>query len=166
MFDGDPYSATANSYLTVLEADEFLLEGRLFADLWTAATEANKEKALRWATYLFDTLWTWDGAKLTTNQPLQFPRTDASGTDIGVPMVLKRSVAEVAMLLTEQDLTKPLALHQKGFRRAKADVLEIELDKKFVPMIFPRHIEEALDDYGTLDYNPSATTRIVDLGRG
>lgn len=164
MIDASPTSATANSYTTVEEATTFLTEERLFSDVWIAATEAEQERALLWARYLFESMWTWKGSRVSTTQPLQFPRY-LDGVNTGFPTALRRAQAEVAMLLLEKDPTKQLALLQRGFKRAKADVLEVTLDKSFVPEVFPQFVRSSLVEYGELEVVQGSTTRIVKLER-
>lgn len=161
MLDADPASPTADSFVTLVESDTFLIEGRLFGDAWATPTDETKEKALKWATYLLTTMWDWNLDKLVASQPLPFPTT----ADEGFPLVLRRSCAEVALLLLEKDPTVPLPILQKGFKEAKADVLGVTLDRRFVPVIFPTSVVTALEPYGKLLNDAGSSTRIVPLER-
>lgn len=164
MIDADPTSVAANSYVSLAESIEYLIEGRLFGDAWAAADESTKEKALRWATHLFDSMWAWKGTPLSDDQPLAFP-LEHEDIPEGFPPLLRRATAEVAMLLLGSDPVKPLALLQKGFKIAKVDVLGVTLDKTYVPIIFPSSIVVSLETYGTLLNDPTSTTRVIDLER-
>ncbi len=57
--DGLP---NANSYANVADGDAYF-EGHLYASAWTAATTANKEKALVFATRLIDSQYQFGGIK-------------------------------------------------------------------------------------------------------
>lgn len=84
----------AESYLSVEEADAYFTS---FANEdWLAATEAEKEVALRTASRDIDLLWgaTFTGTMFTTTQGLYFPRTIQ-----GVPLNLKRATAEMALMI-------------------------------------------------------------------
>lgn len=71
-------SATADSYVTVAEADAYLATRKPFNisasyTAWTELSEAEKETALKWAAMLIDLLRV-RGLKLTTEQSLAWPR--------------------------------------------------------------------------------------------
>jgi hypothetical protein len=111
--DATPGGASADSYLTVEEADAYFA-ARLHATTWAAATLGQKEAALKWATRLFDAKitaqWTqealpadatirvlstlskdqecfvvWNGQATTDTQALAWPRTGML-TKNGYPM--------------------------------------------------------------------------------
>ncbi|KKL57286.1 hypothetical protein LCGC14_2236940 [marine sediment metagenome] len=72
-------SATANSYITLAEAETYM-EGRSNISLWTAATDPTKNIALvesqRWLTNLG-----WLGLRADTVQALAWPRQDVTDPD-------------------------------------------------------------------------------------
>lgn len=111
--------ASANSYSTILEADDYLMTLRLHADSWFSASnqghilrhyddteetiEPNeKAAALMWATAVLDRL-DYRGARATTTQALAWPRSsvyDRYGVLISstvVPDDLKWATAELAL---------------------------------------------------------------------
>ena len=63
----------ANSYASAADGDAFH-DGHLYAAAWTAATLANKEKALVMATRLVDTQFQFYGYRASETQGLQWPR--------------------------------------------------------------------------------------------
>ena len=65
--------ADANSYADRADGDAYH-EGHLYASAWTAATEANREKALVMATRLIDAYMEFGGSKASSGQALQWPR--------------------------------------------------------------------------------------------
>src|SRR5688572_12267975 len=73
----------ANSYASVADGDAYY-DGHLYATAWTAATLANKEKALVFATRLIDAEYQFAGWKSHESQALQWPRgscLDPDGTE-------------------------------------------------------------------------------------
>lgn len=69
-------SATANSYVTVAEADQYFLDHAPPA-AWTAAVQATKEQALRIASQYLDTMYNarWLGFRTNRTQNLCWPRS-------------------------------------------------------------------------------------------
>lgn len=65
-------AATANSYVTVAEADAFL-DGRLNAGAWSATDADTRAKAVVEATRELDAL-PWAGSRVSTAQALNWPR--------------------------------------------------------------------------------------------
>ena len=105
---------TANSYVTVMEADEYH-STRLHNEQWTAAEESDKERALLWATRMLDNGVKFAGRRygLYEEQSLQWPRYrafDSNGyyieNDI-VPKQVKDAQCELAWLLLQSDRTSP-----------------------------------------------------------
>jgi Putative DnaT-like ssDNA binding protein len=86
--DAVPGSPTANSYLTVADADAIVAAQGLgrAAEAWTAAIETDKEKALVRATSEIDAHIGVAGTAWSIGQPLLFPRyTDVTA---GVPYII------------------------------------------------------------------------------
>lgn len=72
--------ADANTYAAVADGDAYH-EAHLYATTWTAATTANKEKALALATRLIDASYQFNGWKAKSTQALQWPREGAIDSD-------------------------------------------------------------------------------------
>ena len=72
----------ANSYATVAECDTYH-DGHLYADKWTAATQARKEAALVMATRLIDSQFQFNGFRAHNQQALQWPRERCPDPDEG-----------------------------------------------------------------------------------
>ena len=75
--------ADANSYASVAECDAYH-DGHLYADRWTAATQARKEAALVMATRLIDSQFQFNGFRAHNQQALQWPRERCPDPDEGV----------------------------------------------------------------------------------
>src|SRR6478735_369066 len=101
----------ANSYANAADGDSYY-DGHLYATAWTAATLANKEKALVFATRLIDAEYQFAGWKTSEEQALQWPRAsclDPDGTaDLpsdAVPSALVKATCELARELLIVDRT-------------------------------------------------------------
>lgn len=87
-----PASATANSYLTVAEADEIAEQETLGRDAesWLKSTASDKERALRRATREVDAFIVTSGTTYASDQALLFPRVadlDANDAPTIIPNV-------------------------------------------------------------------------------
>ena len=95
-------SASANSYCTLAEADQYHDDRPAVSTTWADASENNKIRALLWATKLMESLFTWTAYATTTTQALGWPRTglldriDASLDSDTVPEEVKNAEAEFA----------------------------------------------------------------------
>ncbi len=72
----------ANSYANVADGDAYF-DGHVYATTWTAASNANKEKALVMATRLIDSQYQFNGWKAHDSQALQWPRERCHDPDKG-----------------------------------------------------------------------------------
>jgi len=70
----------ANSYCSVADADQINLDYENSVD-WIAATDAEKEMALRQATRYLDLHYIWDGYKVYEDQVLMWPRYEMYDED-------------------------------------------------------------------------------------
>lgn len=131
--------ATANSYLTIADADA-IVETMLGTVAWSTATTDQKTRALITATRGMDTL-TWIGTRTSTTQALEWPRTNAScdGVDYAdnaIPVEVKYATFDLAnaLLTTPTLLQTPSAsttslvpgIPNRTLSRFKADVLELD----------------------------------------
>ena len=79
--------ANANSYADANDGDAYH-EGHLYASAWTAATTANKEKALVFATRLIDSQFQFNGWRSNDEQALQWPRDHCPDPDKGLSIAI------------------------------------------------------------------------------
>jgi hypothetical protein len=105
----------ANSYASAVDGDAYH-EGHLYATAWTAATLANKEAALVFATRLIESQYLFGGLKTTEAQALQWPREGCRDLDAGrwsgglvkgnvVPKAVIEATCEMARELLIADRT-------------------------------------------------------------
>ena len=96
----------ANSYANAADGDAYH-DGHLYASAWTAASTANKEAALVFATRLIDSQYQFGGVRAHSTQALQWPREgchdpDADGwaggtvPDEVVPKAIVEATCEMA----------------------------------------------------------------------
>jgi hypothetical protein len=95
-------SSSANSYLTVAQADD-LANVYLGTLAWASASTDNKGRALIMATRYLDEL-SWIGDRASTTQALAWPRTDAecgdwSFTSAVIPQPIKQACFDLAEAL-------------------------------------------------------------------
>lgn len=126
----------ANSYVSSEYADSYA-KNRNY-DTWLSQTEYVKKAAVIKAMDYVDNLFDWKGRKKFRDQALSFPRidiVDGDGFDRSgeIPEKLKRAVCEAAFYVVDQytlygkqDVDGPLKSERK-----KADVAEIEIERKF-----------------------------------
>lgn len=108
--DATPGAATADSYCTLAEANDYHAS-RLFVTSWTLATEPVKEAALQEACRLLDSSFDWTGGAASAAQALCWPRVGMASItkfpilNTVVPLALKNAQAEFARQLIDGDRT-------------------------------------------------------------
>lgn len=115
--------ASANSYVTVAEADAYFATsfGRT---AWGSASAANKEIVLIESTRLLDLLVSWKGYVKSDTQALRWPRTHVpnvdgryNGVDTIVPKDVKNAVFELAYSL----------LSNGGFQASENELAKVKV---------------------------------------
>ncbi len=107
-------SASANSYCTIPEADQYHLDRPLGdSTTWESAGDDEKTAALLWATTLLDRMFVWRGWITHATQRLLWPRVglvQVNGlyplSEYDIPELLKYATAEFARKLLEEDRTE------------------------------------------------------------
>lgn len=127
-------SATANSFVTLAEAETYM-EGRGNKSTWTAAADADKNIALVDATRDVDAL-RFAGLRADSTQALAWPRQYATNPDSPtgswydtdeVPTRVKNATCELAFQYIKAGTTDVAAIDSKAnVKRKKVDVLETE----------------------------------------
>jgi len=167
-----PKAADANSYCSLTDADDFLINGRTSTVTWSTATSQDKEKSLRYATYLLDRLFDWKGSVTTNEQALRWPRSgvvDSDGRIINantIPAILARATSEFAVELLKKDRASDNGLLGLGFSEAKVGPISIKLDTtKGQETILTDAIVELLTELGETNGKGPSGGRIVKLNR-
>jgi hypothetical protein len=125
-------SASANSYVTLAEAESYF-ESRLNVTAWSAATTDTKNRAIVQATRHLDSTLDWVGERSSTSQALAWPRTgvltrdeDDYLDDATIPQVLKDATCEQA--LAELGANRASDPGGRGLQRVQAGDVEVEFD--------------------------------------
>ena len=122
-------SSSANSYVTVAEANDYFSD-RLHADSWEDFD--NQASALVTASQVLDWYVKWKGYKTTSTQSMQWPRKGvirSDGTTIAddiIPSELKTAVYELTLssLTSDRTADNPMA----GIEQVKAGSLFVKAD--------------------------------------
>ena len=122
--------ATATSYCSVADADTYHTDHGSPA-AWTAATDAQKQAGLMFATTYLDSEFVWLGDITDADQALSWPRsgvTDSEGRDVASDAVPQRVIDATAyMALQHISNALDVSLDRGGdVRRQRVDVVEIE----------------------------------------
>jgi len=99
-----------NSYVTLLEAEAYLID-RLDVPAWNAASDSVKEQALVTATTMLDNL-IWTGYAVSDSQLLAFPRYgDYFDPRVGADVILESDVVPTRILKATYELAYHLILN-------------------------------------------------------
>lgn len=141
--------ASANSYVTVAEADAYL-DARLNVSAYTGAATDDKERALIMATRRVD-LERFEGEKSTDGQALKWPRlwaTDDDGNEFSsgvIPQIVKDATCELALRFLNDGTTDLLAdTGLEQYERVKVGQLEVETRNGFRPGQLPEVVRNIL----------------------
>ncbi len=122
--------STAESYISVADADTYIAAYKGANTTWDGATEADKEIAARQATQYLDGRFYWKGQVSSSTQVLDFPRDliyDEIGTEIeGVPTGLEQACATAMLLIVTGETLTVNVSRDDQVKRKKVDVLETE----------------------------------------
>lgn len=142
----DPTVTVGQNAYVSLSAAEAIADTRLFAEPWTAATDATKARSIITATTLLDRLQ-WQGRKLAPTQPLAWPRV-ADRAPLGYPLstetpdaIATASVELAIHLLATGSLGGGPAIMQ----RMLGDSMEM-----FYPVIadeLPKHVRRLIEPF-------------------
>ena len=127
-------SATANSYLTVVEAQAYF-DTRIGSDVWDDAAEEVQKALLVNATRMLDQSYIWNGDVASSTQALRFPRDyvyncDAELLDSDtIPTEIQNATCE--MLLFVGDTSG--GSKDNSIKSAKVGSLEVEYRDNISP---------------------------------
>lgn len=164
VIDATVGGASANSYVTVVEADAYF-EADLYSGTWDAADNTKKAKALVMATRILDQECSWIGDRADENQALRWPRVNAEDSDgesideTIVPTAIKNATFELAKSLLSTDRTADP--DTEGIKRMKLDVLEFEFDKMDRAEVLPLAVRSIVSNY----MSAGGGSMVVDLER-
>lgn len=156
----------ANSYASAADGDAYH-DGHLYASAWTAATLANREKALVMATRLIDGEYQFNGVKANDEQALQWPRAGCRDPDVAgdwvwadtVPNAVRDATCELARELLIVDRTGAPA--GEGVRYTVDGTTQVGYDKRDRRPIISQVAQAMLAKYGALLRSRSGSVRLI-----
>lgn len=159
--------ADANAYADAADGDTYH-DGHLYATAWTAATLANKEKALVMATRLIDAEYQFNGVRANDAQGLQWPRDGANAeggmqneevSSDSIPKAVVDATCEMARELLIADRTAAPA--GEGLKYNNTGTTQVGYDKKDTRPIISQAAQAMLAKYGALLKARSCAVRLV-----
>ena len=150
--DPTPGASTANSFLSLSRAEE-LAAGRLYTDVWDAASDPLKERALIMATSILRRECFLGTRVNGTTQALPFPRANLTTPDgfllpsDTIPLEIELATFELALMLLSSDVTQESSAAVQGITKIKAGSVEIgfrnDIEAKGLPDNVRRLIPES-----------------------
>lgn len=157
-FDATLGGPSANSYITVAKADELapLIVSNGRSTLWLAIASGLKEIYLMRATKLLETYVDFDGTRVSSSQPLAWPRDWVYGPDLcttyltsEIPLPVQEAQALMAINLSEDfDQANSASSPIESF---KLSSLAIKFDANRSArgaMLLPAEVVEKLRGFG------------------
>lgn len=143
----------ANSYVTVEEADDYLVQNIHVSEKWAALDLETKQYLLSWASRYLDQHATWRGYPTFPTARLQWPRSyvRVNGYLVDphtIPQVIKDATCELARYLLDSDLGDVRG--QDGLEKIKVDVIEITFNVGYRLPKTPPELNWMLRGYGVL----------------
>lgn len=140
----------SNSYISRALATSYF-DTQLRADVWTDATDDDKDRSLIMATAQIDALVSWYGKRVKDTQALSWPRSGVTvdGVELEsdeIPVNLQEATAEMAKALLTGDRMGDS--DTAGFKRIKVDVIELEIDKYSTISTVPTYVSFLLAPLG------------------
>ena len=124
--------ATAESYISVADADIYIAAYKGANTTWDAATNGDKEIAARQATQYIDGVYNWKGEIYSSAQALDWPRNyvynDRGLMETGIPTKLEQATAEVMFLIVTGTTINVNVDRSKQTVKEKVDVIEVEYE--------------------------------------
>ena len=124
--------STAESYISVADADTYIAAYKGADTAWDAATDSAKEIAARQATQYLDGAYNWKGEIYSSGQALDWPRNyiynDRGLMEVGIPTKLEQATAEIMFLIVGGTSISINIDKAKQTKREKVDVIEVEYE--------------------------------------
>lgn len=155
----------ANSYVSLDEADDYLIANIHVYPTWAALTDENKESLLAFASRVLDQRTSWLGEKTVAGSGLRWPRTgcqDRDGSDIltnVVPAAVKAATIEMASALIAGDRTAERG--SDGLKELQVDVVRVVFDESYRLPAIPNNIGYILTGLGYVAAGERGFKKIV-----
>lgn len=161
--DGTGLSA-ANSYVSVTEANDYLIQNNFVFPTWDAIESGDKQKVLSWASRYLDQKARWNGEKTVKESGLRWPRKgveDVDGEEIPedvIPIQLKQATIEMARYLLDSDRSADRG--QDGLKEIQVDVIKLVFDNSYRLPEVPNEINNILRGLGVIISGPNSFAKI------
>lgn len=167
VYEGGAGVTGANAYGTVEQARAYFIGKRLHSSAWTVASRETQIVALKQASALLDSEFTWTGTTpVNEAQGLAWPFTDATdrygNAVMGVPRSVREATFELAFYLLAQE--RLVGREGVGLTSLRVDVISLVFDKTDTPQTIPPHVSRMLVGIGN-PVRSAGTIRTVDLKR-
>ena len=145
--------ASANSYGSVSEMDDYAAVDVNYAASWAAFDSDEKEKRLAWASRVLDQKTSWRGTKAVAESGLRWPRYgvyDRDGNLIAdnvVPVQVKQATFELAKFMTATDITT--SQEADFIKRIELDVVQIDFQDNTAQPNTPSMLNDILSGLGS-----------------
>lgn len=158
--DNSPFSATCNSYVSIAEADTYVVDrvhDSALAASWAALNTAAKSKYLVNATRSIEMISEWIGDRYSRDQKLGWPRVNAFVDNylvdqVTFPEPVKEATIEMAMWSLAN--SGAVAVSQNSsFDSVRVGPIEIDFNESSglpAEKYFPEIVAYLLREYGTL----------------
>jgi hypothetical protein len=149
MLISDVGSSTANSYISVVEADVFFNSS--VANTAWPASETSKEASLIEATRILDSQFKWVGSIASVEQALRWPRKDAYDADdrelsvLAIPKLVKDATCNLAYFLLQNG---GLNQTQSDLKGLKLGPIDLKFSEGQSVIGVPKYIVKSLQTVG------------------
>lgn len=156
--------AAANSYVSVTEATDYLIQNNFVFTTWDNLDTGDKQKLLSWASRYLDQKARWNGEKTVEDSGLRWPRKgveDVDGIEIAedeIPRQLKQATIEMTRYLMEGDRSADRG--QDGLKEVQVDVIRLVFDTSYRLPEVPNEINNMLRGLGVIISGPNAFAKI------
>jgi len=144
----------SNSYVSVLDADDYYSVDPYFAITWSALLTVAKQNLLAWATRVLDQKVVWEGTKTVDASALRWPRSglvDRDGIEIVeniIPLQVVQATLELAKHLNASDITSSQDI--EFLKHIRIDVLELDYQENVGQPALPSQINAILEPLGVI----------------
>jgi hypothetical protein len=155
---------TANSYVSVSEANDYLIQNNYIYPTWDNLDNGDKQKLLSWASRYLDQKARWNGEKTVEDSGLRWPRTgveDVDGNPIEedeIPYQLRQATIEMTRYLMDGDRSADRG--QDGLKEVQVDVIKLVFDTSYRLPEVPNEINNILRGLGVIISGPNSFAKI------
>lgn len=139
-------ASNANTYATLAVANQYHDDRPAAGTTWADASDANKNKALLWATLLLDDHFEWEGVVTDEDQKLNWPRSglvNTNGYNLDndtIPEEIADAVSEYARQLLVADRAADSEVETQGLTDLKVSSIALA----FKSSVYAKNVPDAV----------------------